>query len=122
MDSVAFNFVNAEYDIIKESRGILYLNIYRSIKRSPYPNMKQPVPFGGMLGLQVIAEFKIEGLKAANIPFVLYEKDEIVQSGRTNEEGYIYDLLIKLPYFGYNDYSIVFELEDDDDRFEELLG
>lgn len=101
-------FYNASGSLLFEHDGrAYYIKICRYLRTNPFPNMKQPTPFGGFLGSDCLLLIKYNGLPVKR-KWRLYEEGEVVAEGMTDEEGKSYSLPIKMPYQGTYRYG--FEL------------
>lgn len=58
---VEFSFQNDDYNLIEEAKEDVYLKIERVVRTKPYDGMKQPTPFGGLLGLETVMTVKYRG-------------------------------------------------------------
>jgi len=87
-----FEFLNSDFNIIKESKDDVYIKIWREIRRNPLPGMKQPTPHGGFLGTQVVLEVKYDGLPAKEYNFELSQGNSVIQNGTTDNAGRFYGL------------------------------
>ncbi len=100
---MAFN--NLPLSLLFEHDGrAYYIKIYRYVRTEPFSSMKQPTPFGGLLGRDCVLLIKHNGLPAER-RWRLYEDDEIVAEGITDKEGKAYSLPIKMPYMGVYQYG-----------------
>lgn len=80
--------------------------------------MQQPIPHGATCGMEVHAEFKVDGLRAANVDFKLLCDDKIVQTGVTDKDGLIRNLNVAM----YDpSHDIRYTLIMDTDKFDALV-
>jgi hypothetical protein len=79
-------FSDVGYELVKESNGDLYVEIYRALRRTPFVGMKQPTPFGGMLGFETHLIVKKYGLPLI-CDFELCLDGNLIQSDSTDQLG-----------------------------------
>lgn len=88
---------NSEFDTVCQTDNNIVVSIYQHLLRSPFVGMKQPVPHGGMLGLQCILEAKKQDFKTDGLCFVLYRNTKEIQRGALNNGGEYRGLSINFP-------------------------
>lgn len=100
-----FEFQNHDFKLLQEAKDEVYVQIDRECRRTPFPNMKQPTPRGGILGMEAVLVIKHRGLPGI-FEWELFHNDNHIQSGQTNDKGISGALNIPLSYGSLSDFKI----------------
>lgn len=85
-------FHNHKYELINHGNAEYHVRLYREQRLRRYDNMKQPVPAGAIMGLDLTLNVKHLGKPASGHLVSIFNNEEIVYSGQLNENGYIYGI------------------------------
>lgn len=97
---VSFQFENSQFEVTDQLIGLYGLRIWRECRTKPFLGMQQPTPFGAILGLDPVLEFRIDGVRAKNYEFRLYHNQKLLHRDLTNNRGESNTLLLPLEFSG----------------------
>lgn len=103
--AVKFEFINHEYELLEAAIDEVYVHIYRECRLQPLPGMKQPTPFGSIMGLIANMQVLVAGQRANSCRYILRLGDQEIQS-ESIINGQAENLNIKMPQFGEFQYTI----------------
>lgn len=93
---VSLRLLNHKYELLHHGNAEYHIELYREQRLHRYETMKQPVPFGAMMGLDLVLKVKHLGKPASNYLARIYKDNTLICSGMLNENGYIFGIPIPL--------------------------
>lgn len=101
----SFEFENTEFELLEVEVGPLHIKIDRCCRTEPYIGMKQPIPPGAIMGLEVVLDLWANKKRSSEYSYILYDNDNnIVSEGIINNGKCI--LPIPMPPKGSDRYRI----------------
>lgn len=96
MTKAEFCFPNNFIALTRQGNQELLLVVDRKMRTKPFQGMKQPVPYGAVMGYEAYLTILHMGRPAKDFAWELWRGDKLVQQGKTDTDGYSGDLDIEL--------------------------
>lgn len=89
-------FLNHKYELLHQGDSEYHIALFREQRLHRFDSMKQPVPAGALMGLDLVLHVKYMGKPASNHWISIFRDKALIYSGRLNEKGHLYG--IPLPW------------------------